>query len=532
MRRDGWGSDEVDASEAVSPSSWRGGLPYRQALQAAMRDTPLGVYRQALEAAAGVGSGNFNLVVPVARYPGRGEKPLALDLIYNSRVWQRAGSRSTSPMIFDIDHDWPAPGWLLGFGKMVSIGDRRCMLVERDGTRRPYVEQSRVEHLNGGFGVVARTKDGSFITYSHEEYKNENYLIEGRAQYPDGSVVEFKAPSVDHETLYPTRIIDRNGNYLSVAYRNGTGPEIETVTDTCGRVIRFHYDPEGRLTALTGPGAAGKDIELLRLHYSVRDLEYSFAGGISVVPPGSATLLDAIFFPGTATGYSFLESGDYSTYGMIRRVRECRGMSSSSTSLDDQGTIHSGTMSRLREYDYPEGPGGPGKELDDSPTYSTMAETWAGQTSSRPALTSYKVTRPDSTPDSSTVQTEIVHSDGSRMVQSLEPTPDAPQGVLSQLLVEDRDGNRLQQTDTNWESGSDASPRITRVSVTDQRHRTAMTTFAYGAAANQVTDVRYYDYDGTTVLAGPIPTTSPPPPTPLGTSSTCRAGCRYSTGAA
>jgi hypothetical protein len=122
-----------------------------------MRDTSLGVHRKALEAAAGVGSGNFNFVVPVASYSGRGEQPLALDLIYNSRALQRAGSLSTSPMIFDIDHDWPTPGWLLGFGKMVRIGDRRCMLVGRDGTRHPSEEQSRVEHLNGGFyfsGIV------------------------------------------------------------------------------------------------------------------------------------------------------------------------------------------------------------------------------------------------------------------------------------------------------------------------------------------------------------------------------------------
>ncbi len=493
MRRDGWGSNEVDPNGATSPTSWRGGLPYRQALQAAMRDTPLGVHRQALEAAAGVGSGNFNFVVPVARYPGRGEQPLTLDLIYNSRVWQRADSRSTSPMIFDIDHDWPAPGWLLGFGKMVSIGGRRCMLVGRDGTRHPSKEQDRIEHLNGGWGVVARTKDGSFITYSHEEYKKENYLIEGRAQYLDGSVVEFKAPSVDHETLYPTRIIDRNGNYLSVAYRAGTGPEIETVTDTCGRIIRFHYDSEGRLTALTGPGATGKDVRLVSLHYSVRDLEYSFASGISVVPPGSVTLLDAIFFHGTATGYSFQESGDYSTYGMLRRVRECRGMTLTSGPLGEQERFGGGAMSRLREYDYPDGPG---KELDDSPTYSTMDETWAGQPGSRPFSTSYEVTQIDST-----VQTEITHFDGSRTVQSLKPGPDASQGVFSQLVVEDRDGNRLQQTDTEWESGDGASPRIRSVRVTDQRDRTTMTTFAYdGAVANQATEVRHYDYDGITVL--------------------------------
>jgi hypothetical protein len=132
MRRDGWGSseiDEVDGSdgrEATSPRSWRGGtLPNRHALTTAMRDTPLGGHRGALEAAASVGSGNFSFVVPVAHYPGRGEQSLALDLIYNSRVWQRIDNPVFGAfMFFDIDHDWPAPGWQLGFGRMVSTGFR------------------------------------------------------------------------------------------------------------------------------------------------------------------------------------------------------------------------------------------------------------------------------------------------------------------------------------------------------------------------------------------------------------------------
>ena len=72
------------------------------------------------------------------------------------------------------------------------------------------------------------------------------------------------------------------------------------------------------LTAITGPGLGGGQRTFLRLHYHrrgiSRDIENAFHGVRPVLPlfpPASAAnvrnpiLLDAIFFPGTATGYWF-----------------------------------------------------------------------------------------------------------------------------------------------------------------------------------------------------------------------------------
>jgi len=42
-------------------------------------------------------------------------------------------------MVFDLDDDWPAPGWSLGFGKLVRLGGGITMVVEPDGTRHPFV---------------------------------------------------------------------------------------------------------------------------------------------------------------------------------------------------------------------------------------------------------------------------------------------------------------------------------------------------------------------------------------------------------
>src|SRR5262245_4380353 len=59
----------------------------------------------------GAGSGNFQFTAPVLARDGRG-LDINLGLALNTRVWHKANSQIT----FDIDRDWPAPGWSLGFG--------------------------------------------------------------------------------------------------------------------------------------------------------------------------------------------------------------------------------------------------------------------------------------------------------------------------------------------------------------------------------------------------------------------------------
>ena len=61
------GSTSVDTREATDPRSWRGRLPYQQALRVAMQAMTLGTHRTALAAAALVGSSNFNFAAPIAR---------------------------------------------------------------------------------------------------------------------------------------------------------------------------------------------------------------------------------------------------------------------------------------------------------------------------------------------------------------------------------------------------------------------------------------------------------------------------------
>jgi hypothetical protein len=208
----------------------------------------------------GVGSGNFRFSAPAAVLDGRGID-LSLLFNYNSRVWHKAGSQIT----FDIDREM-IPGFSLGFGKIVMAGDT-YMLIDGDGTRHPYLGT-----LRRGFPAPAsslqtfegHTTDGTFIDYYAEGYQPQFDNSGGRnmilawAVLPNGTRIDYGAPA--NYAMYPIRITDAQGNFITVTYRFNQGPNIETITDTLGRVIRFHYDSGNLLTAITAPGLRGSRV--------------------------------------------------------------------------------------------------------------------------------------------------------------------------------------------------------------------------------------------------------------------------------
>ena len=149
------------------------------------------------------GNNNFQIVAPVLSLPGRG-LDLNLNLTYNSLVW----NTSASEILFDIDHDFPAPGWQLGFGKMVAMGTAGAMIIEPDGTRHafngkvfdysyPNLANSHVLTFKG------QTTDGSLIEYRCEM----GTFPEGVARYPNGTVVHYSNYSTTRLTciIMPTR---------------------------------------------------------------------------------------------------------------------------------------------------------------------------------------------------------------------------------------------------------------------------------------------------------------------------------------
>ena len=436
----------------------------------------------------GAGSGNFQFAAPVGSLPGRGID-ISLGLAYNSRLWNKAGNQIT----YDIDRGWPAPGWSLGFGKMLQMGTQGTMLVDADGTRHPYV--GNIHPWGYATYFEGHTTDGSLIDYTSLTY-TDSQVFGGQARLPNGTTIYYGTSGTG--AAYPTSISDANGNILTVTYPNNIGPRIETITDTLNRSLNFYYNSNNLLTAVTAPGLGGGTRTLLRLHYRQLSLSYSFSGSITtVVHEPSPWVVDAIYYPGTGTGYWFDDSDSYSTYGMIAKVSERRNMTYSPPSLTDQGTISSGEagqVTREETYSYPLTTGSPGGSgLTDAPTYTSCTESW---------------TRDGSNFDSATTSYEIHETSSPRTVTITLPNGttskqysyNAPGNFLDGLVYLDETrnaaGTLLQSSGATWALGAYDSPRPTQVQATNERSQTTTTQFSYGGVYNQVTDVRNYDYGG------------------------------------
>ena len=102
---------------------------------------------------------NHSFAVPIVNLGGRG-LATNLTLYYNSRIWARHGNSIT----FGPVASWPAPGFSLSFGRLLTYGSSsalKYLYVAPDGTR----------HFLGTGGtasqtVTLRTTDGTQITYT------------------------------------------------------------------------------------------------------------------------------------------------------------------------------------------------------------------------------------------------------------------------------------------------------------------------------------------------------------------------------
>jgi len=168
---DGWGSENY--TYADDPGNRRGDPP-----GAPMDD--------------GAGSGNFQLAAPVFASSGRGID-IALGLAYNSRLWNKSGNNIN----FDIDRDWPAPGWSLGFPKVVDLGLGGSMIVDPDGTRHSF-KGNVTQYSEGAIDFVGHTTDGTLIDYA--SYRNvSGVLAWAEVNMPNGS--QIHSDSSEHASV-------------------------------------------------------------------------------------------------------------------------------------------------------------------------------------------------------------------------------------------------------------------------------------------------------------------------------------------
>jgi RHS repeat-associated protein len=457
----------------------------------------------------GAGSKNFLFGAPVVSLPGRGID-LSMGLTYNSRLWNKSDNEVT----YDIDRGFPAPGWSLGFGKMLDMG-ARSMMVEPDGTRHDFdgtITTWGTTYSN----FTGYTTDGTFINYNSG--RGANGIAWGQAWLPDGTHLTYGAPA--DGAVYPTQIRDRNGNYISITYRNNQGPHIETVTDTLGRIVTFNYDQLGRLITIKAPRMRASGglwtRTLVRLHYKTLQIAtHGFDSSMSFAARNyTPYVIDAIYYPATNTGYWFNDADSYSSYGMITKVSERRAMTWAASG-EEQGVVTAGVMTKESIYNYPltvedAQDRAPGIGLTDAPAYTKLTNVWddgAGGTksaqttyqvnqTSSPRLTEIKQPHP-TLPNTKLVTKQYSYNNATQyngMIDKIETFVEGPSGAQA---FKGRTQTFWEQTDA---ANNYKSPRPTKVETTDELNQTKKVEYGYGAKYNQITSLREYDYGGATLL--------------------------------
>lgn len=430
------------------------------------------------------GKNNFNIVAPILSIPGRGLK-LDLSLNYNSLVW----SKLDQDISYDMDKDWLAPGWSMGFGKIINMIGGGITQIDADGSRRFY--SGDVDFQADKVVVKGQSTDGTFIKAKTETsaintssgacfYNPSTYL-----KYPNGTTVWYDEwqyngcyRATDPITMVPKAISDRHGNKIIITYHNPAnnlpGRWINTISDTLGRVYTFNYTTDTNntrylLTSVTGQGLPDENGNtqrtFVRLGYRDHTIAHNFNGLTPHVRETTVKVLSSIYYPSTQSGYWFgdtnSQSPSYSSYGMIRKVQEQKGMNYS----PETGITSSQQVTRERVYSYPVNNS---TAISDTPAFDTVTESWEGMTTAAPTTT-YQVNW-----DANPRTTTIISSDQSKVVETsynlsylLDSDPEKAKDAITYKTEYYGSDNQLKAKDEiEWELGyqvsSSANSKILR----------------------------------------------------------------------
>jgi RHS repeat-associated protein len=419
---------------------------------------------------------NFNWAVPLINLSGRG-LDLNLTLFYNSRVW----TRRNNTLAFDAITGWPAPGFSLGFGRIVYYNagtTGKYLLVDPDGTRHALSSISP--------GGPLETTEGTHIVYTGDAWNG------GDLHYPNGTTAVF---TVVNNRLLPTAIIDKNGNYIQIAYKAECDQlgycdvfppmAIDYIVDTLGRRIEFQYDSNGKLTSITRPGFGGTvpnpvTQTLVQFDYQTLSASTNFTGLTVERGLTWGYTLRHIYFPTTGTGYK----PSYSQYGMIYNISARRGMTSSNWPAGSPPAITDGVESASIAFNYPTSSQTP---LSDVPAFTQRTESAVNSPQSQYSYT------PPSDPNAQSLTFTIARPDSTTLLLTrLNNTGLPGNGLLTQSEI--RIGSTsLARTELNYVNDAGGSPQTQSITSYDDTGTPVRTDFDYDQYGN-VTNRREYGY--------------------------------------
>ena len=457
------------------------------------------------------GSSNYSFDIPIASIPGRG-LDAGIGTTYNSRVWNKADYGSERVFTFNVDSNWLAPGFALGYGFIEGYSTTNgygYILTDSDGTRHQLTQRS-----SSGSCITYESTDGTYIQTTTCGYSNPIMVI----SYSDGSQITFGSWTSGRR--FPIQIRDRNGNFITIAYIAGdTQGKIAYIRDTLNRYINFHYEsaPENatdkKLVAVSVPGyGTSPERQTIRFYYEDMPLQTTgrFETPVTVNAPETIKVLRFVYFPGTQTGYRY----DYSPYyGTICKIWQLRGMQVSTTSTTETGTVtvnaDASNWAAWTHYNYAATAMELGAPLTDVPKWNLRKDDWQGRTSDLPQTQFQSVD--DTLPagcqigvDCTGTRTVTVTApDGTKSisVSNIRPSGDWQDGLLAETSLEtiENGSERIwSKTAMYWEQGDNQptgrdNPRLDRIEVTNDANQTRATGFDYDSFNNQIT-VKEYDF--------------------------------------
>lgn len=453
------------------------------------------------------GSSNYSFGVPIASLPGRGID-VSVGITYNSRAWNKSSSGESLVFGYNVDGNWLAPGFEMGFGELegYSTGSGYgYLLTGPDGTRTQLIQKQV-----SGSCVTYESMDGTFIqTTICGVYAQSTILV----KYADGSQVTYGAITQSGKR-FPVTIQDRNGNIISITYVQGDSVgKIANIKDTLNRYITFHYDntTEKKLVAVSVPGYDGSTTPRQTIRFYYEDLTLQTAGrfdsNATVNAPATVKVLRYVYFPGTQSGYKY----DYSPYfGMVYKIWQMRGMQASTDSISETGTITSeGTAAASTHYNYAATAGELDPPLTDVPKYDIRYDDWQGRTTAIPETNFF--TEESVTPSgceislgtcTGTRTTTVTAPDNTKSVSvsNIRLTGDWENGLLTEVSLVTEMGPTTVWSNTKlyWQQGDNQpagrdNPRLAKIEVTNDAGQTRATSFEYDGYNNQ-TVVREHDF--------------------------------------
>jgi RHS repeat-associated protein len=408
------------------------------------------------------GSQSYNYVIPILNLPGRAGMDLALNLYYNSRIWDINTVNATAT--FNADRDFPSYGFRLDFGFVeYDAADDQYIVTDRDGTKHALPN-------NGGYNSA----DGTYSNYN----PSTNVLT-----YKNGTTAQFAPFPTTANLFRPTQIKDTNGNYISIAYVSGHEQLIQSVTDTLGRVINFHYDGSNRLSFID-QNVATSPVDPTGVHryvtfnwstlYGTGQPWYSFSGLTASGVPALTTALNVLAGCTYAnnTGYRFT----YGDWAIINKIENLGA---------PVGTPPTAATRSYVSYNYPLASAG---ALTDAPAYTQETFSPDGLTTNT-SVWNYAITKAGTGVVTSVAVTDPL---GNISVTNLDQVT----GLLSSIQKKDSSGALLRTVGYVWTtSGGVSVPGTVTSTLNDTGQQSSVQYSNYDAFGN-AGDVKEIDYGG------------------------------------